>query len=148
MYKNILITTDGSVLARKAVAHGLELAKALGAKVTAVIVEAPFSVFDVPETPPRELAQAYAQHADFLKRHAGKALRDIAEAAAKDAVACETLQVESDQPYQAILKVAGDKHCDAIVMASHGRSGIKALVLGSVTNKVLTHATIPVVVVH
>jgi len=148
MYKHILIATDGSVLARKAATHGLGLAKALGAKVTAVIVEAPFSVSELPEPRPRELAQAFAQHADYLKRHAGKALAEIAEAASKAGVPCETLQVEHDQPYQAIIQTAINKGCDAIVMASHGRSGIKAVVLGSVTNKVLTHATIPVVVVR
>jgi nucleotide-binding universal stress UspA family protein len=148
MYHNILIATDGSVLARKAVAHGLGLAKALGAKVTAVIVEAPFSVFELPGSSPRELPQAYAQHAEYVKRHAGAVLGDIAEAAKKASVPCETLQLEHDQPYQAIIKIANDKGCDAIVMAAHGRTGISAVLLGSVTNKVLTHSAIPVVVVH
>ena len=148
MYKNILIATDGSALAGKAVAHGLGLAKAVGAKVTALIVEAPFNVYDVPESRVRQMSEAFAQHAEFVKRHAGQVLGDVAEAAKKAGVACDTVQLEHDHPYQAIIKTASDKGCDAIVMASHGRSGISAVLLGSVTNKVLTHTAIPVVVVH
>ena len=148
MYKNILIATDGSTLADKAVAHGLGLAKALGSKVTAVIVEAPFSVYDVPESRMRQMPEAFAQHAETVKRHASKVLGEIADAAKKAGVPCDTVQVEHEQPYEAIIKTAKDKGCDAIVMASHGRSGISAVLLGSVTNKVLTHTAIPVVVVH
>jgi len=148
MYRNILIATDGSALAGKAVAHGLGLAKAVGAKVTALIVEAPFNVFDVPESKIRQMPEAFAQHAEYVKRHAGKVLGDVAEAAKKAGVPCDTVQVEHEQPYQAIIKTATDKGCDAIIMASHGRSGISAVLLGSVTNKVLTHTAIPVVVVH
>jgi nucleotide-binding universal stress UspA family protein len=148
MYHNILIATDGSVLAGKAVSHGLGLAKAVGAKVTAVIVETPFNVFDVPESRARQMTEAFAQHAETIKKHAGKVLGDVAEAAKKAGVACDTVQMEHEQPYEAIIKTANDKGCDAIIMASHGRSGISAVLLGSVTNKVLTHTAIPVVVVH
>ena len=83
-----------------------------------------------------------------IKRHAGQVLGDVADAAKKAGVACDTVQIEHDHPYEAIIKTANDKGCDAIVMASHGRSGISAVLLGSVTNKVLTHTAIPVVVVH
>ncbi len=148
MYRNILIATDGSVLAGKAVAHGLGLAKSVGAKVTAVIVEAPFNVFDVPESRSRQMSEAFAQHGEAMKRHAGKVLGDVAEAARKAGVPCDTVQVEHEHPYEAIIQAANDKGCDAIIMASHGRSGISAVLLGSVTNKVLTHTAIPVVVVH
>jgi nucleotide-binding universal stress UspA family protein len=148
MYRNILIATDGSELAEKAVVHGLGLAKALGAKVTALVVEAPFNVFEVPESRARHMSEAFEQHAQFVKRHAGQVLGHVADAASKAGVPCETVQVEHEQPYQAIIKTAEDKGCDAIVMASHGRSGISAVLLGSVTNKVLTHTKIPVVVCH
>lgn len=148
MYHNILIATDGSALAAKAVSHGLELAKSVGAKVTALIVEAPFNVFDIPESRSRQLSQEFAQHAASIKRHALKVLGDVADAAETVGVTCEAVQVEDDHPYRAIIKIAQDKGCDAIVMASHGRSGISAVLLGSVTNKVLTHTNIPVVVVH
>ncbi|MGA7772506.1 MAG: universal stress protein, partial [Pseudolabrys sp.] len=63
-------------------------------------------------------------------------------------VPCDTIQVEDDQPYKAIIATAGDRGCDLIVMASHGRSGLSAVVLGSVTVKVLTHCKIPVLVYH
>jgi len=148
MYRNILIATDGSALAEKAVTHGLDLAKAVGAKVTALIVEAPFNVFSVPESKIRQMSEAFAQHATAVKQHAGKVLGDIAATAGKAGIACDTVQVEHEQPYQAIIDTAKGKGCDAIVMASHGRSGISAMLLGSVTNKVLTHTDIPVVVVH
>jgi nucleotide-binding universal stress UspA family protein len=148
MYKNILIATDGSELAGKAVTHGLGLAKAVGAKVTAMIVEAPFNVFDVTESRARHMSEEFARHNEAIKRHASQVLGDIAVAAKNAGVPCDTVQTEHEQPYQAIIKTAEDKGCDAIIMASHGRSGISAVLLGSVTNKVLTHTSIPVVVVH
>jgi nucleotide-binding universal stress UspA family protein len=148
MYRNILIATDGSKLAGKAVSHGLELAKAVGAKVTALIVEAPFNVFDVPESRVRQMSDEFAKHAAAIKQHATRVLGDVAEAAKKAGVSCDSVQIEDDQPYQAIIKTAKEKGCDAIIMASHGRGGVSAVLLGSVTNKVLTHTDIPVVVVH
>lgn len=148
MYKNILIATDGSELADKAVVHGMGLAKSVGAKVTAVVVETPFDAMHVPESRMRHIAEEFEHHAQATKRHADKVLGNVADAAKKAGLACDTIQVEHDQPYQAIIKTAEDKGCDAIVMASHGRSGITAVLLGSVTNKVLTHTSIPVVVVH
>jgi nucleotide-binding universal stress UspA family protein len=148
MYRNILIATDGSALAEKAVSHGLSLAKFVGAKVTAVIVETPFNVFGVPESQARQMSEAFAQHEKHNKQHAAKVLNHVANAARTIGVPCEGVQTEHDQPYQAIIATAKQKDCDVIVMASHGRSGISALLLGSVTNKVLTHTNIPVVVCH
>ena len=148
MYRNILIATDGSELANKAVVHGLDLAKAVGAKVTALIVEAPFNVFEVPASRINVMTEAFRAHAATVKQHAGKVLGEVAAAAQKAGVACDTVQIEHEQPYQAIIDTAKSKGCDAIVMASHGRSGISAVLLGSVTNKVLTHTNIPVLVVH
>jgi nucleotide-binding universal stress UspA family protein len=148
MYRHILIATDGSALAEKAVSHGLSLAKAVGAKVIALIVEAPFNVYDVPESRVPKMSEAFAQHAEHAKQHAAAVLDRVAEAAKAAGVACETVQVEHDHPYQAIIATAKAKGCDLIVMASHGRSGISAVLLGSVTNKVLTHTTIPVLVCH
>jgi nucleotide-binding universal stress UspA family protein len=80
MYRNILIATDGSALAEHAVSHGLSLAKSLGAKVTALIVEAPFNVFDVPESRIRKMSEAYAQHAEETKKHAARILERVADA--------------------------------------------------------------------
>ncbi len=148
MYRHILIPTDGSALAEKAVSHGLSLAKSVGAKVTAITVEAPFSVYDVPESKLRKMSEAFAQHAEQMKRHAAKVLDHVADAAKAAGVSCDTLQIEHDHPYEAIITTAKDRGCDVIVMASHGRSGISAILLGSVTNKVLTHTNIPVLVCH
>lgn len=148
MYKNILIATDGSKLAHKAVDHGLELAKSIGAKVTAVIVEAPFNVFDVPASRTLQISREFEHHGQLAKEHATKVLDDVVSAAKRVGLNCDTVQIEHEQPYQAIIKTAADKGCDVIVMASHGRSGMTAVVLGSVTNKVLIHTAIPVLVVH
>ena len=148
MYRNVLIATDGSALAERAIAHGLLLAKSVGAKATAVIVEAPFNVFEVPESKARQMTEAFAQHEQRIKQHAAKVLNHVVETAEAAGVACETVQVEHENPYEAIIATAKDKGCDVIVMASHGRSGISAVLLGSVTNKVLTHTSIPVLVCH
>ncbi|AMN44220.1 universal stress protein [Rhodoplanes sp. Z2-YC6860] len=148
MYRNILIATDGSELAHKAVDHGIGLAKSVGAKVTAVVVETPFNVFAVPASRTAQISREFEHHNEAIKQHAAKVLGDVANAAKKAGLSCDTVQVEHEQPYEAIIKTAEDKGCDAIVMASHGRSGISAVLLGSVTNKVLTHTAIPVVVVH
>ena len=148
MYRHILIPTDGSALAEKAVSHGLSLAKSVGAKATAVIVEAPFSVYGVPESRIRQMPKAFAEYAEQIKRHAAQVLNHVADAARAAGVSCDTVQIEHYHPYEAIITTAKDKGCDLIVMASHGRSGIAAVLLGSVTTKVLTHTDIPVLVCH
>ena len=124
MYRHILIPTDGSELAQRGVAHGLALAKAVGAKVSVVNVVEPL----------------VALQGDFAS------VLDRATNAAKEAgVSYETIQLENVPPHQAIIATAEEKGCDLIVMSSHGASGLFAL-LGSVTNKVLTYAKIPVLV--
>ena len=148
MYRHILIPTDGSELAGTAVRHGLALAKAVGAKVTALTVEGSFDVYTVPASKVYEMSGAFAQHAERAKAHAEKILNGVAEAARSAGVVCETVQIEEDHPYEAIIDTAQQRGCDLIVMASHGRSGIAAIVLGSVTTKVLTHTKIPVLVCH
>jgi nucleotide-binding universal stress UspA family protein len=139
MYKHILIPTDGSVLFNKAIEHGTALAKALGAKVTALTVTEPFyeSAFEpmVVEQYKKHVAALAAKHLDVAKN-----------AASASDVACELMRVEHERPYQAIIDTAKSRGCDLIVMASHGRRGISAIVLGSETVKVLTHSTIPVLV--
>jgi nucleotide-binding universal stress UspA family protein len=148
MYSHILIPTDGSLLAQKAVAHGLALAKSIGARVTGLTVEATFSVFDVPSANLNSMSDALLIYEKQAKAHAANVLSGVVEAAKVAGVPYETIQVEHDHPYEAIISTAKDKGCDLIVMASHGRSGIAAVLLGSVTNKVLTHTNIPVLVCH
>jgi len=140
MYRHILIPTDGSKLAEHGVAHGLALANSVGAKVSVIFVVEPFS-----EMTGRFL-EAVAKYAELRKEQAVTTLDHAANAAREAGVSCETIQVENAQPHQAIIAAAEEKGCDLIVMSSHGRSGLSMLLIGSVTNKVLTQAKIPVLV--
>ena len=148
MYKHILIATDGSELAGRAVASGVALAKSVGAKASIIVVEPSFNVFNVPESQVRQMSEAFAKHAEQIKQHATHVLDRAADTAKAAGVTCNKVQIEHDQPYEAIVNAAKNNGCDLIVMASHGRSGVSAVLLGSVTNKVLTHTKIPVLVVH
>ena len=143
MYTNILIPTDGSELAEKAVQHGIALAKQIGAKATALTVLPPFHIFT---TDTQMIEDTPAQYQVRMQKHADKILGAVSHAAQAAGVACELVHVEHEHPYQAIIDTAGSKGCDLIVMASHGRHGISAIVLGSETVKVLTHSRIPVLV--
>jgi len=143
MYKNILIPTDGSDLAGKAVQHGINLAKYLGAKVTVLTVTMPFHIFTLDTKMLEDTPAEYTKH---VQADAAKSLASVADTAKAAGVACDTVQVEHEHTYQAIIDTAKSKCCDLIVMASHGRRGIAAMVLGSVTVKVLTHSRIPVLV--
>lgn len=146
MFKHILIPTDGSELSQKAVRAGVELAKIHGASVTGIHVIPDYHLmiayegaFDpVTEERIEQEAKARAEaYLEFVKKTAG-------EAGVPCASVCET----SDHPYDAILKTAQEKRCDLIVMTSHGRKGLAAVLLGSETRKVLTHTTIPVLIVR
>ena len=143
MYTNILIPTDGSELAGKAVQHGIALAKRIGAKVTVLTVLPPFHMFT---TNTQMLEDTPAQYKARMQKHAEKTLGAVAHAAQAAGVARELVHVEHEYPYRAIIDTAESKGCDLIVMASHGRHGISAIVLGSETVKVLTHSKIPVLV--
>jgi nucleotide-binding universal stress UspA family protein len=140
MYRHILIPTDGSELADHGVAHGLALAKYVGAKTSIIFVVEPF-----PEMTGRFL-ETVARYVELRKEQATSVLDAAANAAKQAGVPCDTIQVENAQPHQGIIAAAEDKGCDLIVMSSHGRSGLSALLIGSVTNKVLTHAKTPVLV--
>jgi nucleotide-binding universal stress UspA family protein len=141
MYKNILIPTDGSELAGRAVTHGAHLAKCLGAKVTVLTVTTPYHIFTM-ET--KMVEDTPADYAKDAQAEAAKLLASAGETAKAGGVACDTVQVEHEHVFQAIIDTAKSKGCDLIVMASHGRRGVSAIVLGSVTVKVLTHSRIPV----
>ena len=143
MYKNILIATDGSDLATKAVEEGVLFAKEIGAKITAVTVTELFHLLSVAPSQLEYTPTEYKKHAET---HAEKTLGTVSAAAKLAGVDCETLHVEHEQVYQAIIDAAAARRCDLIVMASHGRRGVSAVVLGSETVKVLTHSKIPVLV--
>lgn len=143
MYQHILIATDGSELSDKALRQGFELAKGIGARITVVTVSPTFHTFTgdafmVTTTPEGFRADCRAE--------ARQILGAASSTASKVGVSCEGLHVEDDRPYQAIIDTATKKGCDLIVMASHGRKGMSALLLGSETTKVLTHTQVPVLV--
>jgi nucleotide-binding universal stress UspA family protein len=130
----------GRSLAERGVAHGLALAKSLGAKVSVIFVVEPFSEMT------GRFQEAVATYAELRKEQATSTLDHAANGAKEAGVSCETIQVENGQPHQAIIAAAENKGCDLIVMSTHGRSGLSVLLIGSVTNKVLTQAKIPVLV--
>jgi len=143
MYRKILIPTDGSELAGKAVEHGVALAKATGASITFLTVTRPYRAGTL-ET--AAIEDTPAEYEAGIAAEADKMLQIAAGVAKAAGVVCDTVQIEDDRPYQAIIDTAGSKGCDLIVMASHGRQGISALLLGSETVNVLTHCKIPVLV--
>ena len=143
MFKNILVATDGSDLAVKAVEQGVLFAKEIGAKITAVTVTEPFHLLSVAPSQLEHTPIEYKKHAEA---QAEKVLGAVSAAAQSAGVACDTLHVEHEQIYQAIIDAASARKSDLIVMASHGRRGVSAVVLGSETVKVLTHSKTPVLV--
>mgnify|MGYP003331639530 CR=1 FL=1 len=143
MYRHILIPTDGSALAMTAVKQGLDFAKAIGATVTLLTVHEPFHVFTLETDMLTDSPEIYKNHA---KKQA-KAILAKCETLAKERnLSYDTLDVEADFPYEAIIATAKKKKCDLIAMASHGHGGIGAVLLGSETQKVLAHSRIPVLV--
>jgi nucleotide-binding universal stress UspA family protein len=143
MYKHILLPTDGSELSKMAIREGIDLAKALGARVTVVTVTTPFHILSGDPTVIAYTSEQYKKHTVAL---AGQHIDVAKKIAAVAGVPCEALHVEHEHPYQAIIDTAQNRGCDAILMASHGRRGMSAIVLGSETLKVLTHSIIPVIV--
>ncbi|MEA3156872.1 MAG: hypothetical protein QOK44_4461 [Betaproteobacteria bacterium] len=148
MFKHILLPTDGSKLSDRAVQRGIELAKAVDARVTAVHVLPEFRMmadesFVLPTSV--DLKTRYDKEA---KARASKLLDKIGARAEAAGVAYEGVVVAGDTPYEHIIETARKRKCDLIMMASHGRRGLSALLLGSETSKVLTHSKVPVLVVR
>ncbi len=143
MYKHILIPTDGSDLSKLAIAKGTQFAKEINAKVTGLTVTMPFHYFAVDAI---QISASAAQYDEDAKVLAERNLRVLKDAASEAGVECELLHRRSEHPYEEIVKTAESQGCDVIFQASHGRRGIKALILGSETHKVLTHSKIPVLV--
>ena len=145
MYKHILLPTDGSELSARAIDAGVGLAKSLGARLTALNVTPPY----YPEGGnPSTFVQQSRAHAERSEATARQALDYPARKASEAGVPCAPLHRVADAPWQEIIKAAGDQGCDLILMASHGRRGVAALLLGSETHKVLTHSKTPVLVVR
>lgn len=143
MYTSILIATDGSDLAGKALAAGLDLAKSLKAKVTILTATEPWTAVAMGDGP--AFAFPIDDYDKAAAENATRILGAAREEAGKRGVACETLHV-TDFPADAIITTAKDKACDLIVMSSHGRRGIARVLLGSTAVQVLTHSTTPVLI--
>ena len=143
MYTHVLIPTDGSDLSSRAEAAGLTLAKALGARVTALTVTPPFQFIG---TDPMMLVVSQPEYEKAQAARARETLERVKATAAAIGVPVETERAVSIQAFEAIVATAKERGCDLIFMASHGRSGVAGLILGSVTAKVLTHSKIPVLV--
>ncbi|MGE5257498.1 MAG: universal stress protein [Hyphomicrobiales bacterium] len=143
MFKHILLPTDGSELSAAAIQNGIRFAKKIGAKVTGLsVMPLQHSFFYETEIP----AEAREQQARRCKELAETYLAAIEKGAKEAGVACEVVYERNDFPYDAIISVAKQRGCDLIMMASHGRRGVGALLIGSETQKVLTHSKIPVLV--
>ena len=143
MFKHILLPTDGSERSEAAIQKGTQLAKSINAKVTGFHVILPFHVFT---TQTKMLEDTKEQYERESKVQAEQFLSVIKKAAEKAGVSCDTDYVTSNHPYEMIINAAEKKGCDLIMMASHGRRGVQGLLIGSETQKVLTHTKIPVLV--
>lgn len=145
MYKHILVPTDGSELSHAAAAGAIELARALGARITA---------FHVTPQPPASVLEAWVhgsresalQLEALFEANARRYLAKIRDRAREAGVRCQCVHLAGVQVYDEIIKAARARHCDLIYMASHGRRGTADVILGSETIKVLTHSPIPVLV--
>jgi nucleotide-binding universal stress UspA family protein len=147
VFKHILLPTDGSRLSSNAVWRGIEFAKRIKARVTALHVVPEFRFMaDEGITPLNPALKKRFE--DEGRTRAREMLDAVARQARKRGVRCATLCVASDLPYQQIIAAARRKKCDLILMASHGRRGLSSILLGSETSKVLLHSKIPVLVVR
>jgi nucleotide-binding universal stress UspA family protein len=163
MYANILLSTDGSDVAKKGVKHGLALAKALNAKVIVITVTDPMPVADRMLERAKEVTRSYGsgfssgwtpsqEEVDRFdaayKESAGEVLDEVRVMAEQIGISVELLHVSNAHPATAIIETAKSRGCDLIVMASHGRRGIRKLLLGSQTSEVLADGSVPVLVVQ
>jgi nucleotide-binding universal stress UspA family protein len=143
MYKRILVPTDGSEITAKAVSAAIELAKLSGAQMRTISVKEPFPYSAISEMQPVPPQEFY----DAQERIAASRVKAVQDAAGAEGLACQAHTVEALHAWEAILDYAKDQQCDLIVMASHGRRGVAALLLGSETQRVLIHSTLPVLIV-
>jgi nucleotide-binding universal stress UspA family protein len=146
MYRHLLIPTDGSEVAEKAVTAGIEFARSIGARVTAFTAMPEYKLPAPSEIMTHKRVPSLEQHEDWAKREAQRILQKISDRAAAAGVPCEGDYSLCDRPHEAIIDTATRKGCDLIFMASHGRSGLSALIHGSETKGVLTGSKIPTLV--
>lgn len=143
MFKHILIPTDGSELADQALENGLAFAASVGARVTVLTVAETFHIFTAHVV---QVESSIATYESDARAHADTVLARAKERADALGVGIQTEYRRHDHPFQAIIDTARENGCDLIAMASHGRRGVAAVVMGSQAVKVLTHSDIPVLV--
>jgi nucleotide-binding universal stress UspA family protein len=143
VFTHILFPTDGSAASTAAARACIRFAAEAGARVTAVHVVPPMNLLTYEPAMTGEALEAYRRNRDARAR---ECLEPVAQAARAAKVAFANVLLEGGDPYEAILAAARDHGCDLILMASHGRKGVRGLLLGSQTQKVLTHSSIPVMV--
>jgi nucleotide-binding universal stress UspA family protein len=147
MYKRILVATDGSTLSKKAVRNAIDLAKAIGADLVAlyVVPRYPVSYFEGGVT----ISMQDVESTEKQWSDKGQAVVDaVQQAAQAEGIKAKAVVVRSDLVAESIMSAAKKQKCDLVVMASHGRKGIKRVLLGSETQHVLTHSTVPVLVLR
>lgn len=143
MFQHILLPSDGSDACLRAAAACIRFAAATRARVTALHVEQPIHMYTYE---PQVTERAHEEYRRVRAQHARNCLAPIEELARAANVDCTAVVSDADEPWEGILDVARDRHCDLIMMASHGHRGVRALLLGSQTRKLLTHSAIPVLV--
>jgi nucleotide-binding universal stress UspA family protein len=144
MFKRILVPTDGSDITQKAIRTAIDLAQPLGAQIYTISVKEPFpysAITEMQPVPPQEFF-------DAQERIAAQRVQAVVDACKTAGVPCQAHTVEALHPWEAVIDHARQMECDLVVMASHGRRGVSALLLGSETQKVLTHSKVPVLVVR
>ena len=144
MFKRILVPTDGSEITAKAIDTAIALAKSVNAQLYTISVKEPFpysAISEMQPTPPQEFF-------DAQERIAAGRVEAVMTSSRQAGVPCQAEVVEALHPWEAIIEHARRTECDLLVMASHGRRGVSALLLGSETQKVLTHSKVPVLVVR
>jgi nucleotide-binding universal stress UspA family protein len=148
VYQNILVATDGSSLATKALKHGVALAKRENAKVTVVTVTEQWSALDVAHDVRQGQPDPIGHYEQLAATGARRVLDDAVERCKAHGVTCNAIHVSDQHPAEGIIATAKKQGCDLIVMASHGRRGMARLLLGSQAHEVLTHCKVPVLVVR
>lgn len=143
IYSRILIPTDGSEASQRAILAGVDFARELGAEVVGLTATPEFHVLTADATMLEDTPEQYEQASRVRAR---RLLEDVAAAARDAGVQCRIEHAVNDDPYEAIVDTAQRLGCDLVVMASHGRRGLKGLLLGSETQKVLVHSHVPVLV--
>lgn len=148
-YKHIMLATDGSEASSRAEKECVAFAKSIGAKVTAIHVISHFHLHYRPWAAPKSVHDKIEkEHEEEAKAMAQKMISELRARVKAEGVPCDVLVVVGDHAYEEIIDNAEKCKCDLIMMASHGRRGLDALLLGSETMKVLTHTRIPVLVVR